>query len=44
MKMKRRSDSPEFEAEVALGAAREVKTIGELSGEYGVRTDQMGAW
>ena len=44
MKRKRRNHSPEFKAKVALEAAREEKTIAELSREYGVHANQIGAW
>ena len=44
MKKKRRNHSPEFKAKVALEAAREEKTIAELSREYGVHANQIGAW
>ena len=44
MKRKRRNHSPEFKAKVALAAAREEKTIAELSREYGVHANQIGAW
>jgi len=44
MKRKRRNHSREFKAKVALGAAREEKTLAELSREYGVHANQIGAW
>lgn len=44
MKKKRRNHSPEFKAKVALEAAREERTIAELSREYGVHANQIGAW
>jgi len=44
MKRKRRNHSPELKAKVALEAAREEKTISELSREYGVHANQIGAW
>jgi len=44
MKRKRRNHSPEFKAKVALEAAREEKTLAELSREYGVHANQIGAW
>lgn len=44
MKKQRRNHSPEFKAKVALEAAREERTIAELSREYGVHANQIGAW
>jgi transposase-like protein len=44
MKRKRRNHSPEFKARVALEAAREEKSLAELSREYGVHVNQIGAW
>ncbi len=44
MKRKRRNHSPDFKAKVALEAAREEKTIAELSREYGVHANQITAW
>jgi len=43
MKRKRRNHSPEFKAKVALEAAREEKTLAELSREYGVHANHIGA-
>jgi len=40
MKRKRRNNSPGFKAKVALEAAREEKTIAELSREYGLQGNQ----
>lgn len=39
-----RNHTPGFKAKVALEAAREEKAIAELSREYGVRANQIGAW
>lgn len=44
MKKKRRNHSPAFKAKVALEAARNEKTTAELSREYGVHANQIGAW
>src|SRR5690606_20472293 len=44
MNWTRRNHSPEFKAKVALEAARVEKTIAELSREYGVHANQIGAW
>lgn len=42
MKRKRRNLSPEFKAKVALEAAREEKTIAQLSRVYWVHVNQIG--
>ena len=44
MKKVRRNHSPAFKAKVALEAAKEERTIAELSREYGVHANQIGAW
>jgi transposase-like protein len=44
MKKKRRNHSPAFKAKVALEAAKEERTVAELSREYGVHVNQIGAW
>lgn len=44
MKKQRRNHSPEFKAKVALAAAREERSLAELSREYGVHANQIGAW
>jgi len=40
----RRKHSAEFKARVALEAAREQKTIAELTREYGVHANQITKW
>lgn len=40
----RRKHSAEFKAQVALEAAREQKTIAELTREYGVHANQITKW
>lgn len=44
MKRTRRNHSPVFKAKVALEAAKEERTIAELSREYGVHVNQIRAW
>lgn len=44
MKKTRRNHSPAFKAKVALEAAKEERTVAELSREYGVHANQIGAW
>ena len=44
MKKNRRNHAPAFKAKVALEAAREERTITELSREYGVHVNQIRAW
>lgn len=43
MKKNRRNHSPAFKAKVALEAAKEEKTLAELSQEYGVHVNQISA-
>ncbi len=43
MQRKRRNHSPQSKAQIASEAAREEKTIAELSREYGVHANQIGA-
>lgn len=40
----RRKHSAEFKAQVALEAAREQKTIAELTREFGVHANQITKW
>ncbi len=44
MKKHRRNHSPAFKAKVALEAAKEERTITELSREYAVHANQIRAW
>lgn len=44
VKRNRRNHAPAFKAKVALEAAREERTITELSREYGVHVNQIRAW
>lgn len=44
MKKNRRNHSPAFKAKVALEAAKEERTITELSRHYGVHANQISAW
>lgn len=44
MKKNRRNHSPGFKAKVALEAAKEEKTLAELSQQYGVHVNQISAW
>ncbi len=44
MKKHRRNHSPAFKAKVALEAAKEERTIAELSRHYGVHANQIRAW
>ena len=44
MSKKRRKHSPEFKARVALEAAKEEKTISELSQIYEVHPNQINQW
>jgi len=40
----RRNHAPAFKAKVALEAAKDERTITELSREYGVHVNQIRAW
>ncbi len=44
MKRQRRNHSAAFKARVALEAAKEEKTLAELSQRYGVHVNQISAW
>ena len=44
MKKNRRNHAPAFKAKVALEAAKDERTIAELSREYGVHVNQIRAW
>lgn len=44
MQKSRRNHAPAFKAKVALEAAKEERTITELSREYGVHVNQIRAW
>lgn len=44
MKKARRNHSPAFKAKVAIEAAKEERTIAELSRHYGVHANQIRAW
>lgn len=39
--MKRKRDSAEFKAKVALEAAKKIKTLNEVASQYGVHTAQI---
>ena len=41
---KRKTFTKEFKARVALDAVKGQKTLGELSAEYGVHSNQIGQW
>ena len=44
MKKQRRNHSAAFKAKVALEAAKEEKTLAELSQQYGVHVKQISVW
>jgi len=44
VKKNRRNHAPGFKAKVALEAAKDERTITELSREYGVHVNQIRAW
>ncbi len=44
MKKQRRNHSAVFKAKVALEAAKEEKTLAELSQQYGVHVKQISVW
>ena len=44
MSVKRRNHSPEFKFRTALEAAKEQKTISQLSSEFNLHPTQIGNW
>ena len=44
MAKKRKRPSASFKAKVALAAVKEVKTVSELSSQYGVHSTQIHQW
>ena len=44
MSKKRRRFSSEFKFQVALEAAKGLKTLNELSSQYGVHSNQISSW
>ena len=44
VRKERRNHSPQFKAKVALEAAKEERTVTELSRQYGVHANQIRAW
>jgi putative transposase len=44
MSKKRRRFSAEFKFQVALEAAKGLKTLNELSSQYGVHSNQISSW
>ena len=44
MSKKRRRFSAEFKFQVALEAAKGLKTLNELSSQYGVHSNQISGW
>ncbi len=42
--MGRKRHSAEFKAKVALEAAKEIKTLNELSSQYGIHPGQISQW
>ena len=44
MKRSRRTFSAEFKAKVAIESIKELKTISEISQEYGVHPNQIAKW
>ena len=44
MKRNRRNHCAAFKAKVAIEAAKEEKTLAELSRDYGVHVNQISAW
>jgi len=44
MPKQRRKHSAQFKFKIALEAAREIKTIAQISSEYGVHGNQISKW
>jgi len=44
MQTKRKRYSAQFKSQVALEALKEQKTLTELSGEYGIHSNQISLW
>ncbi len=44
MSRNRKRHSAEFKAKVALEAAKDIKTLSELSSQYGVHASQISQW
>jgi transposase len=44
MSRKRNQHSAGFKAKVALAAVKEVRTVGELAGQFGVHPSQIHQW
>lgn len=44
MTVKRKRHTAAFKAKVALEAAKEIKTLNELSAQYGVHPSQISQW
>jgi putative transposase len=44
MARKRQQHAAGFKAKVALAALKEVKTIGELAGQFGIHPSQIHSW
>ena len=44
MTTKRTRHSAAFKAKIALEAAKELKTLNELSGQYGIHPSQISQW
>ena len=44
MSRKRNQHSAEFKAKVPLPAVKEVRTVGELAGQFGVHPSQIHQW
>jgi transposase len=44
MKQKRKRHNAEFKAQVALEAAKELKTMAELASQFGIHANQISEW